>query len=133
MPGPEPSSLELVRDAVFGVVRRPMGLTDTARSAARDAHAVATRATSLAGGLATTAGAVLRRAPASPLHAELSEQRRLAIARTRLDDYRQVRDAFGGTVNDVVLAVVSGRAARLAAVARDRPCGRPARCARWCR
>ena len=108
MPGPEPSSLALLRDAVFGVVRRPMGLTDTARSAARDVHALAGRASSLAGGLATTAGAVLRRAPASPLHAELSEQRRLAIARTRLDDYRQVREAFGGTVNDVVLAVVSG-------------------------
>ncbi|HEX3335625.1 MAG TPA: WS/DGAT domain-containing protein, partial [Jatrophihabitans sp.] len=63
---------------------------------------------SVAGGVASAARAVLRRAPSSPLHAELSEQRRLAIARTRLADYRRVRDAFGGTVNDVALAVVSG-------------------------
>lgn len=33
---------------------------------------------------------------------------RIAIARTRLDDYRQVREWRGGTVNDVALAVVTG-------------------------
>jgi WS/DGAT/MGAT family acyltransferase len=51
---------------------------------------------------------VVRRPSDSPLHATLTEQRRLAIARTRLADYRRVRDVFGGTVNDVVLAVVAG-------------------------
>lgn len=108
MPLPEPSSLELLYDAALGVARRPLALTDTARAAARDARVIATRATSLAGGLAAAAGAVLSRPAESPLVATLGEQRRLAIARTRLEVYRAVRDAFGGTVNDVVLAVVSG-------------------------
>jgi WS/DGAT/MGAT family acyltransferase len=108
MPGPEPNSFDLVRDALVGVLHRPIALADTARAAARDIRITAARATSVAGGVASAARAVLRRAPSSPLHAELSEQRRLAIARTRLEDYRRVRDAFGGTVNDVVLAVVSG-------------------------
>jgi WS/DGAT/MGAT family acyltransferase len=58
--------------------------------------------------VASAGQALLRRAPTSPLQADLSEQRRLAIARTRLEDYRRVRDAFGGTVNDAVLAVVAG-------------------------
>jgi diacylglycerol O-acyltransferase len=108
MPGPEPSSLDLVRDALVGVVRRPVVLADTARGAARDVGSALGRATSLASGMVSTGKAVLSRAPASPLQTELSEQRRLAIARTRLEDYRRVRDAFGGTVNDAVLAVVSG-------------------------
>jgi WS/DGAT/MGAT family acyltransferase len=115
MPGPEPTSVDLLRDALAGVVRRPTLLVDTARATARDVGSTLARATSLAGGVTSLAGglasagkAVLRRPQASPLHAELGEQRRLAIARTRLADYRSVRDAFGGTVNDVALAVVSG-------------------------
>jgi diacylglycerol O-acyltransferase / wax synthase len=112
MPGPEPSAIGLLGAAVVGMVRRPLLAGETVRAAARDLHLTAARVTGLAGGLAgglaATAGAVLRRAPDSPLQARLSEQRRLAVARTRLADYRAVRDAFGGTVNDVVLAVVAG-------------------------
>jgi WS/DGAT/MGAT family acyltransferase len=38
----------------------------------------------------------------------VSSQRRFAVARTRLDDYRAVRARHGSSVNDVVLAVVAG-------------------------
>jgi WS/DGAT/MGAT family acyltransferase len=38
----------------------------------------------------------------------ISTQRRFAVARTRLDDYRAVRAVHGCAVNDVVLAVISG-------------------------
>ncbi|MEO9138233.1 MAG: wax ester/triacylglycerol synthase family O-acyltransferase [Jatrophihabitans sp.] len=108
MPGPEPSSTDLLRDALAGIVRRPITLTDTARGAAREAGTTLARVGALAGGAAGAGRALLRRPKASPLHVELSEQRRLAIARTRLADYRSVRDAFGGTVNDTMLAVVAG-------------------------
>jgi WS/DGAT/MGAT family acyltransferase len=108
MPQPEPSSLELLRDAVFELVRRPTSLTEAVREAGHDIMAVAGRVGSVTGGLASAPRLVLRRPQPSPLRAELSEQRRLAIARTRLDDYRKVRDAFGGTVNDAVLATVAG-------------------------
>jgi diacylglycerol O-acyltransferase / wax synthase len=108
MPQPEPSSLDLLQDAVSGLIRRPTGLVDTVREGVRDVRSTANRLGSLTGGLASVAHAVVRSQPASPLHAELSEQRRIAIARTELDDYRKVRDAFGGTVNDVVLAVTAG-------------------------
>ena len=37
---------------------------------------------------------------------------------SELDDFKLVKNAFGGTVNDVVLTVVGGRAATLAALAR---------------
>ncbi|WP_375476837.1 wax ester/triacylglycerol synthase family O-acyltransferase [uncultured Jatrophihabitans sp.] len=108
MPAPEPSSLQLLAEAARGIVRRPIELTDAARAAGRDLGKSAARASALAGGLMTVATAALRRPADSPLHAQLSEQRRLAIARSDLADYRQVRAAFGGTVNDVVLATVAG-------------------------
>jgi WS/DGAT/MGAT family acyltransferase len=108
MPEPEPTSLDLLRDAVGDLARRPAGLVDTVREAAHDVRSTVGKFGVLSGGVTSAARAALRRPEPSPLHAELSEQRRLAIARTRLDDYRKVRNAFGGAVNDVVLAVVAG-------------------------
>ena len=108
MPGPEPSSMDLVRDALLDAARRPTVLADTVREAVRDVRSTAAKVGTLTGGVASLARVVVQRPKSSPLSAELSEQRRIAIARTRLDDYRAVRAAFGGTVNDVVLAVVAG-------------------------
>lgn len=108
MPEPEPTSMNLVRDALFDVAHRPTALIDTMREAARDVRSTAARVGTLTGGMASLVRAVVQRPKPSPLSAELSEQRRIAIARTRLAEYRTVRAAFGGTVNDVVLAVVAG-------------------------
>jgi diacylglycerol O-acyltransferase len=49
-----------------------------------------------------------RAVPDSPLKATLSQQRRFHAVRTFLDDYRKVRRFHGGTVNDVVLATITG-------------------------
>ncbi|UYM04057.1 wax ester/triacylglycerol synthase family O-acyltransferase [Solicola gregarius] len=46
--------------------------------------------------------------PHSVLSADPSQQRRFATVHTQLDDYRTVRDAHGGTVNDVVLSAIAG-------------------------
>ena len=108
MPDSAPGTLRLVRDAMFEMARRPIVLADTARAAARDVGTTVARATSLAGGVLSLGTALLRPPTPSPLVAELSEQRRLAVARTSLQDYRLVRDTFGGTINDAMLAVVAG-------------------------
>jgi diacylglycerol O-acyltransferase len=42
------------------------------------------------------------------VNADLSEQRRFVTVRTCLDDYRKVRRFHGGSVNDVILATVTG-------------------------
>ncbi len=48
-----------------------------------------------------------------------------------LEDLREIRTAFGGTVNDVILAVVAGGLRELLLSRGEPP---PARaCARWCR
>ena len=49
-----------------------------------------------------------RRLRTRPVNGELSQQRRFVAVRTDLDDYRRIRRVHGGTVNDVVLATVTG-------------------------
>ena len=67
-----------------------------------------------ASGAARTVGrvanALTNRTPStdSPIIGPLSQQRRVIAVRTDLADHRKVRDALGGTVNDVVLATVTG-------------------------
>ena len=107
-PEPAPGALRLVAGAVTDLVRRPTEALDVARAAVLDARATAERAVGLAGGLLASARTVVRPAPSSPLNATIGEQRRFAMARTSLDDYKAVRKHHGGTVNDVVLAAVAG-------------------------
>jgi WS/DGAT/MGAT family acyltransferase len=54
----------------------------------------------------------LNPAPETPLNVEIGPHRRFTVVRHQLDDYKTVKNAFGGTVNDVVLTVVSGALAR---------------------
>jgi WS/DGAT/MGAT family acyltransferase len=94
----------LVVDAVADTLRRPTQIVDTVRAGFADARAVSQRAW----GVLSAAGASLRPAPSSPLHAVVGGQRRFGMAATALDDYKRVRAAHGGTINDVVLATVTG-------------------------
>ncbi|MDN5918575.1 MAG: wax ester/triacylglycerol synthase family O-acyltransferase [Pseudonocardia sp.] len=108
MPRPEPSDGQLVLDALGEAVTRPGEVVDNVRAAAGDAMATATKVVGAAGKIFTMARTASRRAPGLPLNAEISTQRRFAVARTDLEDYRKVRSAYGCDVNDVVLAVISG-------------------------
>ncbi len=45
---------------------------------------------------------------ATPVHRRLSQQRRFVAVRTELADHRAIREARGGTVNDVILATLAG-------------------------
>lgn len=105
---PEPTDAELVAAAVGDLVRRPSSLVDTVRLAANDAEATLSTVARRFTGVLAAARTAARPAPVSPLNAEIGARRRLAVARTDLDDYRRIRRVRGGTVNDVVLAVVGG-------------------------
>lgn len=105
MPTPEPSRGRLVLDAVRDAAGSPLrSATELARVGVRDGRAVTRWLGTVAG---AAADAARHRRP-SPLYARPGQQRRIAVARTRLEDYRQVRAAQGGTVNDVALATVAG-------------------------
>jgi len=104
-PGRIQSGAELLAESLVDATRHPGVAADTlrghvvsARQLAASAHRLATELTG-ASRVAATAG---------PLEVALSEQRRFATVETRLSDYRTVRGEHGGSVNDVVLATISG-------------------------
>jgi WS/DGAT/MGAT family acyltransferase len=107
-PRREPGRVSLITDAIAEAWRRPSAAVDNVRAAIGDATATAGKVVDVLGQVATVLKTATSRAPVSPLNVSISTQRRFAIARTRLDDYRAVRAAHRCTVNDVVLAVVSG-------------------------
>ena len=104
----EPGPWKLVVDAVGEAVSRPGEAVEAARVAARDAATTVSNLAGVAGGLLSAVRTAVRPAPLSPLNVAISTQRRFATTRTALEDYRAVRAAHGGTINDVVLAVVAG-------------------------
>ncbi|HEX6755000.1 MAG TPA: wax ester/triacylglycerol synthase family O-acyltransferase [Mycobacteriales bacterium] len=108
MPQPPPSTLGLVVDAVTDIVRRPTAVVDTVRMGLLDVRTTTTKLVGAVSGLAAAARVAARPAPDTPLNVTIGEQRRFGVARTELDDYKRVRKAHGGTVNDVVLATVAG-------------------------
>src|SRR5512133_3125264 len=108
LPRRPPSGAQLVWAALDEYARRPSALVDTARDAVTDVRSTAARLTGVVGGLVRTARKTIRPAPNSPLNASLGRQRRVAVARADLGDLKKIRKARGGTVNDVLLTVVTG-------------------------
>src|SRR3954449_7984608 len=107
-PRPEPTAADLVASGVMGLARTGLGLAARAASiVTAPAHAVA-GAREAAEGLGEVVWAGLNPAPPTPLNVEIGPHRRFAGVRCELADFKAVKNAFGGTVNDVVLAVVSG-------------------------
>ena len=107
-PSPPPTRATLVAGAVVDAVRRPSQLLDTARVALTDVQLTARRVTSVAGSVVASVHTFVRPAAPSPLNVRIGAQRRFAMASTELADYKRIRLAHGGTVNDVVLAAVAG-------------------------
>ncbi len=106
-PEREPSAAGLVAAAVTDTVEHPLVAIDTLRGRVDALGRAAVGVGSLAGGIF---GAMTQRRPEAPtpINKPLSQQRRFVPVRTELADYRTVRRVHGGTVNDVVLATVTG-------------------------
>jgi WS/DGAT/MGAT family acyltransferase len=107
-PAREPGLVDLVAGAIVEVATRPTAVLDAAKAAVTDVKATTGKVVGVAGGVLAQARVMARSAPESPLNVAIGEQRRFGMADTVLDDYKRVRKAHGGTVNDVVLATVSG-------------------------
>ncbi|MGY1786476.1 WS/DGAT/MGAT family O-acyltransferase [Geodermatophilus sp. SYSU D00698] len=103
-----PGPVELVRDALGDYVQRPTAVLETARSAVGDLRSTAARVRGVAGGLVRAARSAVVPAPHGPLARTLGNQRRVAVARADLEDLKAIRKAHGGTINDVLLTVLSG-------------------------
>src|SRR5690606_39278815 len=94
--------------ALSQTVHSPGLLYESSRIAAGDAVATLSKLAGVVGGAASALLTVVRPSPPSPLNVSVSGGRVFAAVRSRLDEYRAIRAARGGTVNDIVLAVVTG-------------------------
>lgn len=103
-PQDEPSDAQLVAEGVKGLLRAPMDIARRVTDAVRRPDEVREAIE----GLGEVAWATLNPAPETPLNVAIGPHRRVTWLQTELKDFKTIKNELGGTVNDVVLAVVAG-------------------------
>jgi WS/DGAT/MGAT family acyltransferase len=104
-PRPLPGDGELLALSLADRVKAPFGFARSLLARPDQAGADAGRAVA---GLAAMAAAGIAGAPPSPLNVRIGPHRRFAWASADLALFKAIKDALGGTINDVVLTVVTG-------------------------
>jgi WS/DGAT/MGAT family acyltransferase len=107
-PHREPGTVELVAAGVRGALRAALALAEGAVDAITHPEHALARAREGAEGIGEIIWAGLNPAPETPLNVHIGPHRRFLGIGDQLEDFKVVKNAFGGTVNDVVLAVVAG-------------------------
>jgi len=107
-PRPTPDPLTLLQDAVRD------RMTDTAQTWTDESfrlfrpQELNQRAEQITNAMATSMPFLMQPAPRTPFNGPLSGERQFAWAQFSFTEVRAIRGALGGTVNDVVLAVLAG-------------------------
>jgi diacylglycerol O-acyltransferase len=107
-PRPEPGTTALLAAGVRGALNAALEISNYAIDAATHPERAISRIREVTEGIGEVAWAALNPAPETPLNVEIGPHRRFVGVACRLDDFKLVKNTFGGTVNDVVLSVVSG-------------------------
>jgi diacylglycerol O-acyltransferase len=107
-PKPEPSDADLLVRSIEGLPRLPLRLARRALHVARNPRESVSEALEAAEGVGGVLWELLNPAPKLPLNQEIGPHRRFRWVHAQFSDFKRVKDAFGGTVNDVVLAVTAG-------------------------
>jgi diacylglycerol O-acyltransferase len=108
VPDPEPSSATLLAKDAEGLLRTPIRVLRRLEQAVEHPGAAVQQLGEAAEGVGEIGWAFVNAAPKVPLNVEIGSHRRYAWVRSDLAQFKKVKDALGGTVNDVVLAVVAG-------------------------
>jgi len=111
-PEPAPTSSQLLADTLRERITEPAEIVRSIRSLLRGPR----RAVATVGEGVRSMGTLMTRdaiAPRTSLNARTARHRRLSVVRVPLAEVKEIRAAFGGTVNDVVLAGVAGGLRRL--------------------
>lgn len=107
-PAPEPTGAELVSEALTQTFTSPVELVQSVVNTAGEALA---SVGGVAGAVRDGVRAMLKmaRPPVScPLNVPIGEHRRFATVDLDLAEVKEIRAKHGGTVNDVVLAIIAG-------------------------
>ena len=107
-PQPVPSGAKLVARGVHEAAGAPLRLAEQALGAVRRPDSAAQRVTAALEGVGEIVGALADPAPNVPLNDPIGPHRRFVFTRSELATLKRIKDTLGGTVNDVVLAVVTG-------------------------
>src|SRR4051812_2635106 len=107
-PAREPNPIELLADGVAGLAKASVGVGLRAVGAATRPQESISELREAAEGLGEIVWAGMNPAPETPLNVDIGPHRRFVGVRNELKHFKTIKNAFGGTVNDVVLAVVSG-------------------------
>jgi diacylglycerol O-acyltransferase len=108
VPKPSPSPGQMAARGAMELAEMPVKAARRALSALTHPERSAHQLSGAAEGIGEIAWAFLDPAPEVPLNVEIGSHRRFIWARCKLADFREIKSALGGTVNDVVLATVSG-------------------------
>jgi WS/DGAT/MGAT family acyltransferase len=112
-PAPPPGMLSLAASAALDRADRVAAVWRQVGRLATSPGRLIDAATTAAGDAVGLLGRLAGSAPRSPLNFPLSSHRRIAMIRSELEDLRAVRRVFGGTINDVVVAMASDAVGRL--------------------
>jgi WS/DGAT/MGAT family acyltransferase len=93
---------------LVGVTKLPLRLGRRVLRAAQHPRTTASQVVEAAQGIGEVAWELMNPAPRLPLNNAIGPHRRYRWVHASLADFKVVKDAFGGTVNDVVLAVTAG-------------------------
>ena len=108
VPQPEPSSAELAARGLTGAVRAVTEVATGALGAVSNPGEALGKAREVATGISEVAWTALNAPPDTPFNVAPGPHRRIQVVRAGLDEFKLIKNAFGTTVNDVVLAVVTG-------------------------
>ena len=108
VPQKSPSTAELVGRGIGDAIGVPIALAGRAVEAVRHPETTARKAVEGLEALTEVFGQFADPAPDVPLNHEIGPHRRYIWARSELATFKRIKDSLGGTVNDVVLAVVTG-------------------------
>ena len=107
-PHPEPSGASLLAKGAEDLLRAPVMAARRVERVIQHPERAAQQARDALEAVGEIGWNFANPAPKVPLNVEIGPHRRYVWVRSDLGHFKRVKDAFGGTVNDVVLAVVTG-------------------------
>jgi diacylglycerol O-acyltransferase len=115
-PRPTPGAVDLLATGAVGLVRNVAELSTKSLTMVLHPQEAVRTTLDKVSALADAAKPLISAAPKTPFNSKPGPHRRVAIVDTDLADYKRVKAVAGGaTVNDVVLAAVSGALGRFLA------------------
>jgi diacylglycerol O-acyltransferase / wax synthase len=108
MPNPEPSPAALLARNVEDLASTPLRFARRLEAAVLHPRPAVRDVAEAAEAIGEVAWALANPAPDVPLNTEIGSHRRFEWVRCELATLKRIKNALGGTVNDVVLTVVAG-------------------------